>query len=353
MYIHRKLYVLIPAHNEEAQIKETIESLMSQTRQPDEITVILDNCTDNTAKVAGEFPRVKLFETKDNRKKKAGGLNQWLDQNLFELPDSDLILVMDADSTLDQNFLENAIEKIEQGYSACGGVFRGKPGGGIVGMFQRNEYARYERDIERKDGKTLVLTGTATVFLVGPLKEVVEKRREGKINCIDGEAHVYDTGALTEDNELTFALLHLGHMIIAPVSCGLATEVMPTWRQLWHQRRRWKRGAIENNLQYGLTKVTAKYWGLQVWGFLGIMATLIYLFTLVYALATNSFHLKLLWLIVTLVYVVERCVTVSRRGPLQVLIAGTLVVEMFYDISLQVVHLLAFSDVLRRAKKNW
>lgn len=257
--LESRLYVLIPAHNEEAGIAETLGSLKKQSRPPDAIIVILDNCVDNTREEVQHFKNVTVFETVKNFKKKAGGLNQWLDLNLAKIRDHDLIMVMDADSCLDKDFCKTAISYINRGYSACGGVFQGKTGGGIVGMFQRNEYVRYARDVARKDGATLVLTGTATIFLASALKDVVDSRKKGVIHCIDGESHVYDTGALTEDNELTFALLHLGHMIIAPAECALTTEVMPTWQQLWRQRRRWKRGAIENCLQYGLNRHTVKY----------------------------------------------------------------------------------------------
>lgn len=349
----RNLYVLVPAHNESEQIEETLWSLRSQSLKAYRIIVIADNCTDDTVDKVEAFGGVEIFLTINNTKKKAGGLNQWLDVNLPKLRDFDLIMVMDADSALEEHFFERALEYINKGYSACGGVFLGKPGGGVVGMFQRNEYARYARDVDRKDGATLVLTGTATVFLASALKSVVEGREKGVLPCIDGEGHVYDTGALTEDNELTFALLHLEHIIIAPSECSLTTEVMPNWRQLWHQRRRWKRGAIENNLQYGITKVTLKYWGLQVWGFLGIIATLLYLTTLVYSIVTLSLQIQLIWFLITIVYAVERMVTVRRRGIKQTILAGLLVVEMSYDISLQLVHLLAFIDVGRKAKKTW
>lgn len=349
----RNLYVLVPAHNESEQIEETLRSLRNQSFEADRIVVIADNCTDDTVDKAKAFGDVEIFPTVNNTKKKAGGLNQWLDVNLAKLHDYDVIMVMDADSALEEHFFERALTYIDKGYSACGGVFLGKSGGGMVGMFQRNEYARYARDVDRKDGATLVLTGTATMFLVSALKSVVKGREKGVLPCIDGEVHVYDTGALTEDNELTFALLHLGHIIIAPSECSLTTEVMPTWRQLWHQRRRWKRGAIENNLQYGITRVTLKYWGLQIWGFLGIIATLLYLTTLTYAIVTLSLQFQLIWILITAVYAVERMVTVRKRGVLQTILAGTLVVEMSYDISLQLVHLLAFIDVGRRAKKTW
>lgn len=349
----RTLTILVPAHNEGEQIEETLLSLKGQSCRPSRIIVIADNCKDDTVEKAEKFDIVEVFETKNNSKKKAGALNQWLDANLEKLKDDDLVMVMDADSALGHDFLKNALKFIEQGYSACGGVFQGKTGGGIVGMFQRNEYARYARDVDRKDGETLVLTGTATVFVASALKDVVRGREEKILPCIDGESHTYDTGALTEDNELTFALLHLGHMIIAPTECALTTEVMSTWKSLWRQRRRWKRGAIENNLQYGVTKVTLKYWGLQIWGFLGILATIIYLLSIVYAVATQSLNIQMIWIAVTVIYMVERIVTVHKRGPCQMLIAGLLFIEMLYDISLQGVHLLAYTDVVRRARKDW
>ena len=64
-------------------------------------------------------------------------------------------------------------------------------------------------------------------------------------------AQVYDTNVLTEDNELTLALLHLGYAILSPRQCLLETEVMTDWHALWHQRLRWKRGALENLIDYG------------------------------------------------------------------------------------------------------
>lgn len=350
--LERTIHVLIPAHNEEGQIEETIQSLNCQTRRPNSITVIADNCTDSTIELCKELS-VEVFVTANNTKKKAGALNQWLDSNLPLISDDNLIMVMDADSCLSPNFLKNAAKYIEKGYSACGGVFQGKSGGGIVGMFQRNEYARYARDVARKDGETLVLTGTATLFLVSALKEVVENRKNHVLPCIDNEGHVYDTGALTEDNELTFALLHLGHIIIAPPECSLTTEVMATWRSLWRQRRRWKRGAIENNLQYGVTKITLKYWWLQIWGFLGILVTIIYFTSLGYVIATNTLNLRPLWIGITIIFMLERIITVHTRGIWQMILSGMLVVEMFYDVSLQIVHLIAFIDVARKSKKRW
>lgn len=345
---------IMPAHNEEEQISMALSGLKNQTEPLDLTIVVMDNCTDNTEQVALEYSSkdflVMTFETTNNSLKKAGALNQILSLILGRIDPETRILIMDADSALDAWFMKVAISYVMKGYGACGGVFRGKVGGGFVGMCQRNEFARYARDVARKDGETLVLTGTATVFKAACLVSVMQARADKKIPSISGKPEVYDTGALTEDNELTFALLHLGYEIIAPAECSLETDVMTTWRALWDQRRRWKRGAIENNIQYGLTKYTAKYWGLQIWSVLGVFVTLAYLITMVVAIATGSLYLRSLWLVVTVIYAIERAVTVRSRGVLQMIIGASILVEMFYDISLQLVHLKVFLQALLRTK---
>lgn len=354
------LTVLIPAHNEghkvnstaPPQISETLASLADQTVQPDRIIVLADNCTDDTIELA-ERGGAEIYETVGNQHKKAGALNQWLDKHLIDKAPNDLIMVMDADSALNPDFLENALSYVAQGYHAVGGVFLGKEGGGFVGTLQRNEYARYARDVARKDGKTLVLTGTATVFTAECLRDVVDGRTNGNLPLAGDVPHVYDTKALTEDNELTFALLHLGYKIIAPAECGLKTEVMETWQDLWKQRYRWKRGAIENNWHYGFTRHTAKYWGLQIWGMIGIMMTVAYLATLVYAIASNSLHLQFIWIAITAIFVIERVVTVHTRGLKQMVLAGSLVVEMPYDIWLQACQSWALVSSVFRTRTKW
>ena len=86
------------------------------------------------------------------------------------------------------------------------------------------------------------------MFRSRALKTVAESRG----TLLPGHyADVYDTEALTEDNELTIALKSLGALMISPDRCRVVTEVMPTWRALWHQRLRWQRGALENPGAYG------------------------------------------------------------------------------------------------------
>ncbi|MEU6427082.1 glycosyltransferase family 2 protein [Microbispora sp. NPDC046973] len=343
--------VLVPAHDEEDQIAETMTSLHGQRRRPNRVIVIADNCTDRTADIARAHG-AEVIRTVGNRHKKAGALNQVLEVLLPRLGSRHAVLVMDADSALDPGFIHHAVLRLATGeLAAVGGTFTGKPGGGLVGMFQRNEYARYARDVRRLSGKALVLTGTATLFRALALKEVVRARRSGRL---PGRDQVYDVRVLTEDNELTLALLHLRFRILCPAECTLTTEVMETWKDLFKQRLRWKRGALENLTDYGWTRVTLPYWGRQLLSLVGIVVIFAYLGATAWSIAvTGTLEFHPLWVAVTGVFMVERIVTVRSRGGVQMAVAALLIVEMIFDVFLQITQAKAFWDAAWRRERKW
>jgi poly-beta-1,6-N-acetyl-D-glucosamine synthase len=348
-----RIIAVIPARNEEAVIEGAVTALQDQTLRPSRVVVVADNCTDETPRAAFDAGAQVLL-TEGNLHKKAGALNQVFADLLPQMADNDMIMVVDADSELDPEFLNYAVAKIKADprLGAVGGIFRGGAGGGFVGHLQRNEYARYARDVARRNGRCLVVTGTAALFRVATLKAVRSGRLAGTLPPGDGMGGIYDISVLTEDNELTFALLHLGYKVLSPKQCTLVTEVMPTWRALWKQRERWKRGAFENCVQYGLTRITWRYWARQVFTMLGVLVTFAYLGTLIYSAVTDSFRPQPIWMSVTAVFVLERVVTVRYRGWKHMLLAATMY-ELVLDMFLQFVHAKAFVDALLRRERRW
>ncbi len=347
-----RLVALLPAHNEQATLPDAVRSLNAQSVPPDRIVVIADNCTDATPETALGLG-AEVYVTRDNTDKKAGALNQVLDELLPSMEGDGLILVMDADCALDREFLAVAREKLaDPGLGGVGGTFRGGPGGGLLGTFQRNEYARYERDVRRLGGRALVLTGTASVFPVSILREVAAAREAGELPDSSGGHQVYDTAVLTEDNELSLALMHRGYRILAPYQCTLETEVMTTWGDLGRQRLRWKRGALENLFDYGWTPFTRRYWGRQLLSLLGVLATVLYLGSLFVGVLAGV-ELRPFWLAISLIFVVERVVTVRSRGWQQMLLSAPLVIEFTFDAFLQLVQARAFAQAALNTERRW
>ncbi|MGY1712361.1 glycosyltransferase family 2 protein [Geodermatophilus sp. SYSU D00758] len=385
-----RLVVLVPAHDEAAGIAATLAALQEQTRRPDRVVVIADNCTDDTAAIARAHG-AEVYETVGNTDKKAGALNQAIVQRFRrtstrdrrdssapppggrprgpdrraraasehpgapagpDLRDDDHVLVMDADTQLAPRFLEVAAASLDSSprIGAAGGLFYGHPGSGVLGQLQRNEYTRYSRDVGRT-GRVMVLTGTGTLFRVRALREVAAARG----STLPGtRGQVYDTLALTEDNELTLALKTLGWRLTSPVECSVVTEVMPTWRDLWKQRMRWQRGALENLRHYGVNRVTVRYWGQQVGIGLGVLAFQAYLLlTALLLLRQGALEFSPFWGAVGLVFLAERLVTVRRGGWRAVLLAAPLVVELAYDLFIQAVFVRSLVDVVRGREATW
>jgi len=347
-----RVTVLVPAHNERLVIALALQSLKDQTRPPDQVIVVADNCTDETAEIARSMGAT-VIETVDNTEKKAGALNQVLAGLLPDAEVPDVVMVMDADTALVPNFLEIAAGRLEQDPDliAVGGIFEGEDGGGLVGQLQRNEYARYRRQIGRRKGRVFVLTGTASLFRAYALRAVAEAR--GLI--LPGPpGKVYDTWAMTEDNELTLALKTLGGRMVSPQECRCITEIMPDWRALWRQRSRWQRGALENVGAYGLTRTTAIYWLQQLGIGYGTVAFQAFLLLMtITVLAAPTIAVSTFWLCVGSIFLVERIVTVWGAGGRGRLLALPLVIELAYDVFLQVVYVASLWSIATGQKSGW
>jgi cellulose synthase/poly-beta-1,6-N-acetylglucosamine synthase-like glycosyltransferase len=216
---------------------------------------------------------------------------------------------------------------------------------------QRNEYLRYGRDISRRQGRVFVLTGTASVFRAHALSTVAESRG----SVLPGDrGQVYDTFSLTEDNELTIALKTLGARMLSPMRCRVRTELMPTWRDLWHQRQRWQRGALENIGMYGWSSATARYWSQQFALGYGVIALGSFL-----ALTVWSFFevgvvvIAIFWALIGILFAVERTTTVWQAGWRSRLLAVTLLPELGYSIVLQLVYVKSLVDIALGRSKHW
>ncbi|MEV5006083.1 MULTISPECIES: glycosyltransferase family 2 protein [unclassified Streptomyces] len=345
-----RLAVLIPAHNEQDRVAAAIEGLWRQSRQPDLIVVVADNCTDDTAQIAVAHG-AQVFHTQGNTHKKAGALNQAIAWVLPHLDDRDLLLVQDADTVLNPWFAETALATFNRKVGAVGGVFYGEEGGGLLGLLQRMEFHRYAWELERTGGKAQVLTGTGTMFRARVLREVRAARRAG---VIGGGSGYYSLASLTEDDEMTKAVKTLGYRAMSPAGCAVTTEVMPTLGKLWHQRLRWQRGALENLRDYGWTRVTARYFLQQFLMGFGALSFLVYLTFMTTSIALyGPPGLSPVWTSIGLIFVVEKVVSVRRAGPLPMLVALLMIPEMLYDLFQHAVYFSSLWGLLRRSEEKW
>jgi poly-beta-1,6-N-acetyl-D-glucosamine synthase len=345
--------VFVPAHDEELTIAATVEAIHAQGLPASSVTVICDNCTDRTAIVAAEHG-ADIFTTYGNTGKKAGALNQALNHFLPVLHETDVVLVMDADSRISPDFLKIACAALaDPSVGAVGGIFYGqRTGRRLIELFQISEYIRYARQIARNGSRAYVLTGTATAFTVKMLREVSAGRTDGRLP--PGPGSYYDEKTMTEDSYMTFAVKTLGYRTPSPAQCWVSTEVMPTWKTLWMQRRRWQMGALENLKAFGpWNRVTWSYSARQVVSIFELLFFLAYAYTSIWSGATGTYRVIPFWIAIGSIFWLERVISVRKAGWPAMLLSATMIAELGYGLFMKAVNLYSYCTVIRNRNISW
>lgn len=204
----------------------------------------------------------------------------------------------------------------------------------VVQALQRNEYLRYAHDLKRRSGRAEVITGTAGLFPVAVLREVISTRLR-----LPDNSFVYRNTAWTEDNELTTAIKHLGYRCASPSECVVRTELMPTWRALYFQRLRWQRGALDTLRDYGLTPVTAPYYLRQMLIYAAIVFLPFFVTVIILAvIETGVFPWSWPWFWLSTTVIFERVWTVRSGGQDSVRLASWVFPDVLYDL-LSLIHI--------------
>jgi cellulose synthase/poly-beta-1,6-N-acetylglucosamine synthase-like glycosyltransferase len=325
-----QVVVVVPAHNEAVSLPGTIRSLRHQTRPPDLIVVVSDNCSDSTDDL-GMLHGARVMTTAENTARKAGALNQALRQLLPELGRDDLVLVMDADSQLAPDWIRCAVAALalDPWVGGVCGTYCGEKEPGLLRQLQRNEFVRASRLVRRR-ADLWVLSGTGSMFRAPVLREVARERGRS-LPGIPGE--YYCSSSITEDYEITLALKTLGYRCLCPLGCEATTELMPTWAHLFRQRLRWQSGTLTALRQYGFTRATWTNWVRQVFFYGRYCSQLSCLGIIAGSLISHpGLHMPGWVAGMLLTIYAERVITVRKAGLAGVVIALLLFPEWAYGM---------------------
>jgi cellulose synthase/poly-beta-1,6-N-acetylglucosamine synthase-like glycosyltransferase len=87
--------ILIPAHNEAGGIRETLASLFPQLGANDQVVVIADNCTDETARISRACGATVIERTDQTRRGKSYAVEFGMKR--LNVQATDVVMVIDAD----------------------------------------------------------------------------------------------------------------------------------------------------------------------------------------------------------------------------------------------------------------
>lgn len=152
--------IVIPAHNEEAFIALTLQSLLSQTLLPKKIVIVNDNSTDKTAEIVLDYAKENPFITLVNKTSSAihlpGSKVIQAFHKGFETLDNDydIIVKLDADLILPDNYFErisSIFEKDPKVGMAGGFAFIEKNGDWILENLTDKDHIRGAFKAYRKE----------------------------------------------------------------------------------------------------------------------------------------------------------------------------------------------------------
>ena len=224
--------IVVPAHNEEAGIVQTINSLYqldwpaSQFR----IHVVADNCTDRTPELANAAGADVLIRHNAELRGKGYALAHGFRASLTQ-DWADALVVVDADTTVSPNLLEAFAVRIEQGEHAVQAYY------GI-----RNPLASW---------RTRLITVAQTAF-----HKVRSRARErmglscgirGNGWCVTNtllQAVPYQSFSLTEDVEYGITLGRTGQRIAYADEAHVNADMVVSARIARSQRQRWESGRM-------------------------------------------------------------------------------------------------------------
>jgi cellulose synthase/poly-beta-1,6-N-acetylglucosamine synthase-like glycosyltransferase len=154
--------VIVPAYNEEDGIRDTLDALMQQTDRPERIIVVDDCSQDNTGPVAREYG-VQVLRPPHNLGSKAKAQNYAL-----ACCATDLVLTVDADTTLATNYVERIKRPFEDPRVAiAAGNVQTKVTRTVTERGRSIEYLygfHFYRPIQNRAGAPVVCSGCCSAF---------------------------------------------------------------------------------------------------------------------------------------------------------------------------------------------
>jgi 1,2-diacylglycerol 3-beta-glucosyltransferase len=220
-----RLTVLIPAHNEQLDLPETLASVFAADypAQQLRIIVIADNCTDDTFAVAHAAGVSVLERTDVERRGKghavAAGIELVLNSN------TETVLILDADCAIDRNLLKRVGEELMHAEAVQTAVISYQdtrtPGGYVAAVGSEIDHG-VASGADRL-GRGVPLRGTGMGFRCSLLKR----------------CNWTSTG-VTEDAEYTAELERSGVRVALVADAAVRCRAPNRYNEFLLQRRRWR-----------------------------------------------------------------------------------------------------------------
>lgn len=270
-----KVSILVPAHNEEKNIRKVLSSIFKLDYPKNKIeTIVIDNgSTDGTSKIVKMFKRVKLIRLPKPDKAKA--LNAGV-----KVSKGEVIGMLDADTIVSKDCLKKMVGYFDDSnVGAVTNYIRVDSKQNILSKFQNIEYII--SGICKK-----ILSILDSFYIVPGTLSLVKKSVIKKIGfCSD---------TMTEDMDLALSLLKRNYKIVNCLDAEVKTIVPKTIKNWTRQRIRWYRGYVQNtskhrDILFNNKYLTLGWFIMPIAGFFGIFIGIYLTFLMFFNFLHNTF----------------------------------------------------------------
>lgn len=229
-----RVAVLIPAHNEVSGIQKTIDTLKPQIQAGDQIVVIADNCSDNTAELSRSLGATVVERT--NLEKRGKGFALDFGRSSLEESPPDVVMIIDADCVVHPGTVAEATKLAHASQATVQVTNLLAPPENPSLRDQISSFAFTVRTLVRPNGVArlglpLTLYGTGMAFPWSIFRE-----------------SPLANDNLVEDLQLSLDLLIAGHSSRL-CRAGRVTGVLPSKSNVaTQQRKRWEHGHLNTLL---------------------------------------------------------------------------------------------------------
>jgi cellulose synthase/poly-beta-1,6-N-acetylglucosamine synthase-like glycosyltransferase len=264
--------VIIPAYNEEKNIKKTIESVLSLNYPKDKLQIIAVNhgSSDNTGKIMDNYKDYVqvLHISRTSKDKKAVAVNAGM-----KFVKGEFIACMDADSSIEKDALHKLLPHFYDDKDIGAVIPRMKAIGGD-GFIKRIQWVEYVVTFLYKR-----LMGHVDCIHVTPGPFTVYRKK-----YLDNVGE-FDNYNLVEDMDMALRLQKKNYKIVQTYDATVETVIPQNWKEFYSQRNRWYKGGVMNVIKHKDMMLNGKYgeFGLmQMPMMLGTALLSLMVFTIIY-----------------------------------------------------------------------
>ena len=238
-----RLAVLVPAHNEQTGIVKTVNSVKAQLNENDQILVVADNCTDNTAEAAQEAGAQVTVRHHETDRGKGFALAHGIDTLADEsnAPPPEIIIFIDADCVPDPGTLDALAHQAQETHTAAQAINLSDVPAGESKITDRiSAFAVRVKNESRPIGLSIMggpclITGTGFAL---PWDLTSSKQ--------------FGRGDIVEDMTIGLELAIAGNPPKVCTSARVHSDLPTSQAAKESQRERWEHGHIDTLLKSGL-----------------------------------------------------------------------------------------------------